>query len=44
MNSNGKRRQRSTAEKLRIVLSGIKSEVEVADLRRREEGLNPVQY
>jgi transposase len=43
MNANGSRRKWSAAEKLRIVLAGMQSGVEVSDLCRRE-GLNPVQF
>ena len=43
MSSNGKRRKRSAADKLRIVLAGMQPGVEVSDLCRRE-GLNPVLY
>jgi transposase len=43
MSTNGKRRQWSAAEKLRIVLAGMQPGVEVSDLCRRE-GLNPVLY
>jgi transposase-like protein len=43
MSANGKRRQWSGAEKLRIVLIGMQPGVEVSDLCRRE-GINPVQY
>jgi transposase len=38
-----KRRSWTAADKLRIVLTGIESNVEVSDLCRRE-GLNPVQF
>lgn len=40
---NGKRRRWSSAEKLRIVLTGMEPGVEVSDLCRRE-GLNPTMY
>ena len=43
MGTNGKRRNWSAAEKLRIVLAGMEPDVEVSDLCRRE-GLNPVQF
>lgn len=38
-----KRKQRSAAEKMRIVLAGMESGVEVSELCRRE-GINPTQY
>ena len=43
MGENSQRRKWSAADKLRIVLAGMQSGVEVSDLCRRE-GLNPVQY
>ena len=43
MSRNRKRKQRSTAEKMRIVLAGMESRVEVSELCRRE-GINPTQY
>jgi transposase-like protein len=43
MSQNGKRRKWGAADKLRIVLTGLQSGVEVSELCRRE-GLNPVQY
>jgi transposase len=43
MSENVKRRKWSPQEKLRIVLAGMQSGVEVSDLCRRE-GLNPVQF
>ena len=43
MSENGKRRIRTPAEKMRIVLAGMEPNVEVSNLCRRE-GLNPVQY
>ena len=43
MTANGKRRKRSAAEKLRIVLAGMQPNVEVSELCRRE-GINPTQY
>jgi len=43
MSSKGKRRKWSAADKLRIVLAGLQSGVEISDLCRRE-GLNPVLY
>jgi transposase len=42
-NGNGKRRRRTAAEKLRIVLAGMESGVEISDLCRRE-GINPTMY
>jgi transposase-like protein len=38
-----KRRKRTAADKLRIVMSGMQKEVDVAELCRRE-GINPTQY
>lgn len=43
MSTEGKRRSWIAADKLRIVLAGMQSGVEVSDLCRRE-GLNPVQF
>lgn len=43
MSENGKRRQWSAQDKLRIVLAGMQPGVEVSDLCRRE-GINPVQF
>ena len=43
MSGNGKRRRRSGAEKLRIVLSGLDGTIEVSELCRRE-GISPTQY
>jgi transposase len=43
MSGNGKRRRWGASDKLRIVLAGMQSDVEVSDLCRRE-GLNPVQF
>jgi transposase-like protein len=43
MSDNGQRRKWNAAEKLRIVLAGMRPGVEVSDLCRRE-GLNPVQF
>lgn len=43
MSEKGSRRKWGAAEKLRIVLAGMQSGVEVSDLCRRE-GLNPVQF
>ncbi len=43
MNTNGKRRTWSAADKLRIVLAGMQPNVEVSDLCRRE-GICPTQY
>jgi len=41
---NSKKRRRWTAEeKLRIVLAGMESDVEISELCRRE-GINPTQY
>jgi len=40
---NGRRKRRSAAEKLRIVLAGMEPGVEVSDLCRRE-GVNPTMY
>jgi transposase-like protein len=40
---DSKRRRRSAAEKLRIVLAGMDPGVEVSELCRRE-GVNPTQY
>lgn len=41
--SQDKRRKWTAAEKLRIVMAGMQSNVDVADLCRRE-GINPTQY
>ena len=43
MSDNGKRRKWSAADKLRIVLAGMKPGVEVSELCRRA-GINPTQY
>lgn len=43
MSANGKRRRRTAAEKLRIVLSGLDGTIEVSELCRRE-GISPTQY
>ena len=43
MSTKGKRRKWTAQEKLRIVLAGMQSGVEVADLCRRE-GINPTMY
>jgi transposase len=43
MSEQGKRRKRSAADKLRIVLAGMQPNVEVSELCRRE-GINPTQY
>ncbi|MCI0354702.1 MAG: transposase [Acidobacteria bacterium] len=43
MSENGKRRWRSGAEKLRIVLAGLDGTIEVSELCRRE-GISPTQY
>lgn len=44
MSENPKKRRRWTAEeKLRIVLAGMESDVEISELCRRE-GINPTQY
>lgn len=40
---NGNRRKWSAEEKMRIVLAGMESGVEVSELCRRE-GINPTQY
>jgi transposase len=42
-NGAGKRKQRTAAEKLRIVLSGMQSDTKVAELCRRE-GITAAQY
>lgn len=41
--SLGKRRKWTAAEKLRIVMTGVQKEVDVAELCRRE-GINPTQF
>jgi transposase len=41
--SQDKRRKWTATEKLRIVLAGMQSDVDVAELCRRE-GINPTQY
>src|SRR5689334_1844706 len=41
--SQGKRRKWTAAEKLRIVMTGVQKEVDVAELCRRE-GINPTQF
>jgi transposase len=43
MRENGKRRKWTAADKLRIVLAGMQTNVEVSELCRRE-GINPTQY
>jgi transposase-like protein len=43
MSADGKRRRWPAAEKLRIVLAGMRPGVEVSELCRRE-GINPTQY
>lgn len=43
MSNNGKRRKWTVSEKLRIVLAGMRPNVEVSELCRRE-GINPTQY
>jgi transposase len=43
MSQSGQRRKWTAAEKLRIVLTGLQPNVEVAELCRRE-GINPAQY
>jgi transposase len=43
MSQNSKRKKWAAAEKLRIVLAGMQSNVEVSELCRRE-GINPTQY
>jgi transposase-like protein len=43
MSKKGKRRRWPASEKLRIVLSGMESGVEVSELCRRE-GVNPTMY
>ena len=40
---SGKRRRWTSEEKLRIVLAGLRGEIEVSELCRRE-GINPTQY
>jgi transposase len=40
---SGKRRRWTSEDKLRIVLAGLRGEVEVSELCRRE-GINPTQY
>jgi transposase len=39
----GRRRRWSSEDKLRIVLAGLRGDVEVSELCRRE-GINPTQY
>ncbi len=39
----GKRRRRSSAEKLRIVLAGLQTDTKVSELCRRE-GITTAQY
>jgi transposase len=41
--SQSNRRKWTAAEKLRIVMSGIQKEVDIAELCRRE-GINPTQF
>jgi transposase-like protein len=41
--SQDKRRKWTATEKLRIVMSGVQKEVDVAELCRRE-GINPTQF
>ena len=41
--SQDKRRKWTAADKLRIVMSGMQKDVDVAELCRRE-GINPTQY
>lgn len=41
--SHDKRRKWTAAEKLRIVMSGVQKDVDVAELCRRE-GINPTQF
>lgn len=41
--ANGKRKQWSSAEKLRIVLSGLQADTKIAELCRRE-GITATQY
>lgn len=43
MSQSKKRRQRSAAEKMRIVLAGMEAETEISELCR-VEGINPTQY
>ena len=43
MSANGQRKKWTPEEKLRIVLTGMRPGVEVAELCRRE-GLNPTMY
>ena len=43
MSRKGKRRRWTASEKLRIVLAGMESGVEVSELCRRE-GVNPTMY
>ena len=43
MSKEGKRRKWTASEKLRIVLAGMESGVEVSELCRRE-GVNPTMY
>jgi transposase-like protein len=43
MSANGKRRRRTAAEKLRIVLAGLDGTIEISELCRRE-GISPTQY
>ncbi len=43
MSGKSKRKKRSSAEKLRIVLAGMDGTIEVSELCRRE-GINPTQY
>ena len=43
MSEKVKRRRRTAAEKLRVVLAGLDGSVEISELCRRE-GINPTQY
>lgn len=43
MSDRKKRRQWTSAEKLRIVLAGLDGSIEISELCRRE-GINPTQY
>ncbi len=43
MSERGKRRKWTASEKLRIVLAGMESRIEVSELCRRE-GVNPTMY
>jgi transposase len=43
MSQSKKRRQRSAAEKMRIVLAGMEAGTEISELCR-VEGINPTQY